>query len=37
MSFKVYGENPGSGGHWEFARETAAGAIFKAADLIRDG
>jgi hypothetical protein len=37
MSFTVYGENPGSGGHWEFARETAAGAVFKAVDLISDG
>ena len=25
------------GGHWEFARETAAGAVLKAADLISDG
>ena len=24
MSFTVYGEHPGSGGHWEFARKTAA-------------
>jgi hypothetical protein len=37
MSFTVYGEHPGSGGHWEFARETAAGAVLKAADLISDG
>jgi hypothetical protein len=37
MSFTVYGEHPGSGGHSEFARETAAGAVFKAADLIGHG
>jgi hypothetical protein len=37
MSFTVYGETPGSGGHWEFTRDTAAGAVFKAADLIGDG
>jgi hypothetical protein len=37
MSFTVYGENPGSGDRWEFARETAVGAVFKAADLISDG
>ena len=37
MSFTVYGEHPGSGDHSKFARETAAGAVFKAADLISDG
>jgi hypothetical protein len=37
MSFTVYGEHPGSGGHWEFARKTAAGAVLKAADLISNG
>jgi hypothetical protein len=37
MSFTVYGETPGSGDHREFARETAAGAVCKAADLIGDG
>src|SRR5208283_4441460 len=37
MSFTVYGETPGSGDHWEFGRDTAAGAVFKAADLMRDG
>jgi hypothetical protein len=37
MSFTVYGEHPDSGGHSEFARETAAGAVFKAADLIGNG
>jgi hypothetical protein len=31
------GEHPDSGGHSEFARETATGAIFKAADLIGNG
>jgi hypothetical protein len=37
ISFTIHGENPGSGGHSEFARETAAGAVFKAADLIGNG
>src|ERR1700730_16545793 len=37
MSFTVYGEHPRSGGHWEFARKTVAGAVLKAADLISNG
>jgi hypothetical protein len=37
MSFTVYCEHPGSGGHSEFVRESAAGAVFKAANLIGDG
>ena len=37
ISFRIHGEYPGSGGHSEFARETAAGAVFKAADLIGNG
>lgn len=37
MSFTVYGKHPGSGGHWEFARKTVAGAVLKAADLISNG
>ena len=37
MSFTVYGEHPGSGGHWQSDRETTAGAVLKAADLISDG
>jgi hypothetical protein len=37
MSFIVYGERPDSGGHSEFARESATGAVFKAADLIGNG
>jgi hypothetical protein len=36
MSFTVYGEHPG-GGHSEFTRDTAIGAVFKAADLMGDG
>jgi hypothetical protein len=36
MSFTVYGRNP-CGGHSEFSRATAAGAVFKAADLVGDG
>jgi hypothetical protein len=36
MSFTVHGKNP-YGGHLEFARITAAGAVFKAADLVGDG
>jgi hypothetical protein len=36
MSFTVYGKNP-CGGHSEFERATAAGAVFKAADLLGDG
>jgi hypothetical protein len=36
MSFTVYGKNP-CGGHSEFERVTAAGAVFKAADLVGDG
>ena len=37
MSFTVYGEHPGSGGLLEFDRQTAAGAVFKAADLMSNG
>jgi hypothetical protein len=37
VSFTIHGEHPRRGGHSEFARETAAGAVFKAADLIGDG
>jgi hypothetical protein len=37
MSFTVYGEHPDSSGRSEFARETATGAVFKAADLIGNG
>jgi hypothetical protein len=36
MPFKVYGKHPG-GGHLEFTRDTATGAVFKAADLMGDG
>jgi hypothetical protein len=36
MSFIVYGEHP-SGSRSKFARDTAAGAVFKAADLMGDG
>jgi hypothetical protein len=36
MSFTVYGEYP-SGSRSKFARDTAAGAVFKAADLMGDG
>jgi hypothetical protein len=37
ISFTIHGDYPDSGGHSEFARETAAGAVFKAADLIGNG
>jgi hypothetical protein len=37
MSFTVYGEHPDSGGLLEFDRQTAAGAVFKAADLMSNG
>ncbi len=37
MPFTVYGEHPGGGGHSEFTRDTATGAVFKAADLVGDG
>jgi hypothetical protein len=37
MSFIVYGERPDNAGHSEFVRETATGAVFKAADLIGNG
>ena len=37
MSFIVHGEHPNGGGHSEFERVTAAGAVFKAADLVGDG
>ena len=36
MPFTVYGEHPG-GGHSEYTRDTAIGAVFKAADLMGDG
>jgi hypothetical protein len=37
MPFTVYGENPGGGRRSKFTRDTATGAVFKAADLMRDG
>jgi hypothetical protein len=37
MPFTVYGQHPGDGSHSKFTRDPAAGAIFKAADLMRDG
>jgi hypothetical protein len=37
MPFSVYGHHPDDGSHSIFARDTATGAIFKAADLMRDG
>jgi hypothetical protein len=37
MPFTVCGENPAGGGHLEFTRDTAAGAVFKAADLMGNG
>ena len=36
MIFTVHGEHPG-GDHSEFVRITAAGAVFKAADLMGHG
>jgi hypothetical protein len=37
MPFTVCGEHPGGGGRSEFTRDTAPGAVFKAADLLGDG
>jgi len=37
MSFTVHGDHPNGAGHSEFIRDTATGAVFKAADLISDG
>jgi hypothetical protein len=37
MPFTVFGEHPDGGGHSKFTRDTATGAVFKAADLMRDG
>ena len=36
MIFTVHGEHP-DGDHSEFVRITAAGAVFKAADLLGNG
>jgi hypothetical protein len=36
MSFAIYGEHP-DGNRSAFARNTAAGAVFKAADLASSG
>jgi hypothetical protein len=37
MPFTICGDHPAGSGHSEFTRDTATGAVFKAADLMGNG